>query len=78
MTEREEDLLDALKAAIFALNWIPNQALRHPDFKNTYELVAAIEKVVGPLMEEERQSSDSADREKRRERMAPWKRTPGR
>jgi hypothetical protein len=40
MTETEK----LLRAALFALNSIPNHGLDHPDFKDTYTLAKAISK----------------------------------
>jgi len=33
-----------LRAALFALNQIPNTGLKHPEFRNTYALASAIDK----------------------------------
>ena len=38
-----------LRAALFALNSIPNRGLNHPDFKDTYTLAKAITAHLSPL-----------------------------
>lgn len=46
MTETEKKLTEALKLALHALNEIPNSSIRHPDYRNSYEVAAAIGKVL--------------------------------
>lgn len=40
------EMLTALKVAQFALNSVRNTSLKHPDFRNTYEVAAFLDRAV--------------------------------
>lgn len=40
------EMLAALKAAQFALNSVRNTSLKHPDFRNTYDVAAFVDRAV--------------------------------
>lgn len=40
------EMLTALKVVQFALNSVKNTSLNHPDFRNTYEVAAFVDRAV--------------------------------
>ncbi len=46
MTGREKKLIDALTLALHALNEVPNFAVRHEKYRNSYDVAKAIGKAL--------------------------------
>lgn len=53
MTETEKKLVEVLKLAQYALNQIPNTRVPHDKFRNSYEVAAEIDRVLGSLPPQE-------------------------